>query len=74
MKAFNEASTQLFLEGESPTLNCSMFQTKMLHQYVKDSFAAPSLDTIKIFQMSQKNCQSWDIFIQTAIYYWLLHP
>ena len=32
-----------------------MFQIKMLYQYIKDSFAVPSINAIKNFNMSQKN-------------------
>ena len=36
-------------------LNFRMFQIKMLYQYVKDAFEAPSINAIKNFNMSQKD-------------------
>ena len=46
----------------SLSLNFRMFQIKMLYQYVKDSFAALSVNAIKNFNMPQKNSVNPKLF------------
>ena len=52
---FSTIANNLVCIRNSLYLNFWMFQIKMLYQYVKDSFGAPSIDAIKNFNMSHKN-------------------